>query len=299
MIREIIQGLEEGGFLLFSDFGVTSQKYAQSLYIEFVSVIAFSVDFPSLAQIAETAGKTCYLTDNPPGFPQEMLIDTLPGDKQIRDLFKRESIGGTQTQARDFMENVKVILSGNEGEKSRKSEKIDRLYQSLPAGTKIDYLLLNELALLLTKASFHQEASSYADLIPANYDHAVGIIYYLVKGKFEQERGDLKEAEKFFKEAIAVEGGRGFLAYVYLGELYWQQERYREYIEVVKKYLKYTRQWGHLKGMVSIAAAQERLFGAEAARQTLRRVVAIGRNLKTISDSEKESLRQAEQWLKK
>ena len=296
-IREIIRGLDNGGFIFFSDFGIATMEREQVLHIECGLLIFFSVNFPSLKQLAETAGKTCYLTANPLGFPQEMLIDTFVNDEQMGNLFEKKSVDETPKCVQNFLEETKKIVSESREEEGLKSEKIRGLYRSLPAEAKVDFLLLNNLALFLTQAGLYQEADFYADLLPENYGHGVGAIYYLVKGKVKQAEGKLQEAEEFFQKAVTAEGGRVLLPYIYLGELYWRQKRYREYIDVTKKYLKNIRKRGHLRGMVSIGAAQEKLFRSEAARSTLKMVAALGRKLKTISNSEKEALKQAEQWL--
>jgi|GEM_PF-5545099 len=257
-----------------------------TLPLQFGLMMFFPVDFPGLRQTAERLGTTCYLTANAPGYPQEMLIDTLPNDEQIGDLFRKESVGDIREKVNDFLENAKTIIS--------KSGPVTHLYNSLPEETKRDYQLLTDLAVFLLQAKFYKEANFYADLLFKNYGHAVGVIYYLAKGKAKHEQGELKVAEEFFKKAI---GTKEFLAYVYLGELYWQQERYHKYIKVLKEYLKYTRRGDYLRGMASIAAAQEKLFLHEAAKQTLKDLTNIGRRLKTLSEPEQESLKQAESAL--
>jgi len=279
VIRKMIQELEKGGFIFFSDFGITSDGYKQVLHVKYGVVIAFSVDFPSLTQAAETTGKTS-LTSNAPGYPQEMLIDTLPNDKEMAGLFEKESMNDLPGQVTDFLKNAKAILS--------QGGQITRLYNYLPKEVRRDYLLLNSLALFLLQAKFYQEAATYADILLKNYGHTVGVICYLAKGKTEQEQGNPKAAEEFFKKATDT---KEFLAYVYLGELYWQQERYGEYIKVIKEYLKYTRRGDYLKSIFLISRAEEKLYGTKTARKTLQEITRIGRMLKTISQSEKEFLK--------
>lgn len=285
VIRKIIQGLEKGGFIFFSDFGTTSEGYKQVLSVEYGVVIAFLVDFPSLAQAAKTTGKT-YFTSNTPGYPQEMLIDTLLSVNEMESLFKKESLGDLPGQVNDFLDKAKLIPP--------KSGQITRLYNSLTEEVKSDYLVLNSLALSLLQAGLYQKAATYADTLLEKYGHTVGVIYYLAKGKAKQECGELKAAEKFFKQATDT---KEFLAYLYLGELYWQQERYVEYIKVIKEYLKYTRRGDYLKSMASIASAQEKLYGPKTARETLIQLAQIGQKLKNLSESEKQSLEQARRLL--
>jgi len=291
-LRKIIQALEEGGFILFSDFGVVSEGHEMVLPLEFGMVFAFPADFPGLKQVAERMGKACYLSSNLLPYPQEMLIDTFPKDGQAKSPFEKTSAPRTQEKVNDFLEDVKKILSEGRAVISQKSQKIARLYRSLPEEARTDYSLLNELAFLLLQIGFYQEAGFYADILLKNFGHAAGIYYYLVKGKSLQELGDPKGAEGFFKEAIASR--KGFLAYAYLSELYWQQKRYREYIEVVKEYLKYTRGGDWLKSIFFIALAQENLFGHETALKTLKELTDLGLQLRKPSPQERELLGQAQ-----
>ncbi|MBI5126887.1 SAM-dependent methyltransferase [Candidatus Roizmanbacteria bacterium] len=294
MIKKIIQELEEGGFIFFSDFGIILGRSEKRLYLEFGLVMAFSVDFPTIVQVAEMAEKVYYLTSNPPGYPQEMLIDSFGNDTQMESLFKKESVGDLQERVTSFLEIVKTILFKSSEGQEQKSEKINKLYHSLAKKVKNDYLLINNLALFLLQANFFQDAALYVNLLLEKYGHTVGIYYYLIKGKAAQEKGKLEEAEKFFKKAADQ---KSFLANAYLGELYWQQKRYLDYIKTIKNYLKDTRRGDYLRSMVSIAAAQEKLLRHKAAKKTLKDLINIGRKLKTLSEAEKESLKQAESAL--
>ena len=282
-LRTIIGSLETGGFVFFSDFGVTSEGRGPDLQLEIGRVMAFSVDFPSLMQYAQTGGKT-YLTSNPQGYPQEMLIDTLPDDKQLEILFKKTSVTDLRKQVNDFLDKAKLALSEN--------GQITPLYNSLPEEIKSDYVLLNSLALLLHRANFYKEADFYADILFQKYGHAVGIIYNLVKGKAAQEERNFKLAEEFYKQAIKSQ--KGFLAYGYLGELCWQQGRFLEYIGILKEYLKHTRSRDYLRIMFSIAQAEGKLYGEPTAKKTLTELINTGQKLKTLSEPEKEILKQAE-----
>jgi len=287
-IGNIFRQLENGGFMFFSDFGFTSGQYEKAQHMECGLLIFFSVDFLSLKQAAKTAGAAYYLTSNPPGYPQEMLIDTLLRDKHMPKLFSKKSVGGLQEQVNAFIQKARTLLL-------QSPEEITRLYNSLSRETQNDYLLLTNLSFLLLQTGFYKEAEHYADILFRKYGYSVGIYYYLVKGKVEQEWGNLKTAEKFFKKAIGDK--KGFLAYAYLGELYWQEKRYKEYIKTLKEYLKYTRRGDHLKSMLSIALAQEKLSDKKSAQKTLEIIIDIGQKLKKISQAEKEILFQAEKQL--
>jgi len=294
-IQRTIRGLDTGGFIFFSDFGITSREHKPVLYLQCGSVTYFAVDFPSFLQIAQVAGKKTYVTSNAPGHPQEMLIDTQPTDSQVTRHFRQVSLGNWQDQVNDFLKKIKAILSPGQETNAQKTREISQLYASLPREVKHNYQLLNDLAFFLLQAKFYNQADFYANLLFKHYGHATGVFYYLVKGKAAQEKGQPKVAEKFFKDA--AEGKKGFFAWAYLGELYWKQQRYPEYIKAIKEYLKYTRAGNHLKSILSIALAQEKLFDRQAAQKTLQELVRIGRKLKTLSDLEKQSLEQARKLL--
>lgn len=295
VILKVIRDLHPGGFIFFSDFGISSGTIEEGLQLECGLTIFFTVDFPSYKQLAESAAATCYLTSNPPGYPQEIVIDILPNDQQMASLFQNISVDNYQTQVNAFLEGIKTILLDNQKDKSQKSEEVNRLYASLSEELKSNYQLLSDLPFFLLQAGFYIDADVYADILQKKYGHSVGVYYDIIKGKVQQEKGDLKAAEKFFKEA--ADNHKGFIAYAYMAELYWQQMRYLDYIRALKKYLKFTRKRDHLTSLLSIASAQEKSLDPKTAKKTLAILIALGQKLKKISEQEKASLEQARKLL--
>lgn len=285
-IQKLTQKLENGGFLFFSDFGITSREYEQDLLVAYGLVVAFPVDFPALKHAAEMINKTIYLTSNEQGHPQEMLIDTLPKSQQLKTLFNGLPSEDSETKINKFLENTKILLMKDPSLRQLRLKDVVNLYSSLPPKIKINYRLLNDFAFLLLQIGLYKEAIHWTDILFENYSYAVGIFYYLIKGKAEQELGNFKKAEAFFKEAIKRK--KGFLAYGYLGDLYWLEKRYEECIKAVQNYLKYTRKGDHLQCLYLISLAQEQLFGRKTARKTLTKLIKLGQKIQKLSPSEYE-----------
>jgi len=295
VIQKIVRQLAKGGFLFFSDTGITSTDFEQDLVIKYGLVVAFPVDFPSFMQLAQKLG-TAYLTANAQGHPQEMLIDTLPKDKKISARFKQPSSAVVQAEVTTFLENVRLILSKSPASKRQKLTRINDLYASLTPESKINYQVLNDLPFFLLQANFYKQASFYANLLFKNYHHTAGVYYYIVKGVTEQHSGNYKKAESLFKQTINNQ--EGFLAFGYLGGLYWKQKRYPVYIKTIKEYLKYTRKNDYLKCMFFIALAEEKLRRRKATKEILAQLIALGQKLKYLPLPEQEFLKQAKKYQK-
>ena len=294
-IIKMIRELEKGWFIFFSDFGIAEGTLEEGLHLECGLTIFFTVDFPSFKQIAHTEGASCFLTSYLPGYPQEMVIDTLRNDLTMANLFQKASIDYLQGEVSAFLENVKTVLSNSQMAKNQKSKRIHHLYNSLSVDVSHNYQLLSDLPYFFLQAGFYKDADFYADILYNQYGHSVGVYYDIIKGKVRQEEGNFKTAEKFFKEA--AESHKGFIAYAYLAELYWQHKRYPDYVEAIKKYLKFTRKRDHLTSLLSIASAQEKYLGPEKAKKTLAIFISFGKKLKNLSLSEKTSLEQARRLL--
>lgn len=241
--KNILNNLNKNGLVLFSDFGLAKPNSSgKGLWLDSNLNFFLAVDFNQYKQIAEN--KSCFplMTSNSLERAQEMLIQKNE-NKKVTRYFKNNFNDNTYLEVEKFLEKINDSINNY------------KKYKILSKSAKLDYKLLSDLSHRLIINGKYKKALIFLKIMKSNYSYAIGTFYYVLKGDAETKLGEFRKAEKTYLEGIQL--NKGYQIYKALAVLYLKQQKYREYIKILKKYIKITRDNDYERIIFEIQKAQK------------------------------------------
>jgi tetratricopeptide (TPR) repeat protein len=278
--------------LLISDFGRTllDNHPEQSLTSQFGTTCAFTVSFPLLTPLTK---HRAYLTDYPPGSPQVLLFDNTPGKSKIPSLFNQLFARYERPDFDAYLALADQLSKSKHPTKKR----FAKLFNSVPPAFKSDFQLLNNFAQYLLQANLPETALDYADQA-LTYHYHIALTTYRIKAMAHAQLGHKQAMEQNFKLALEV-APSDFQTLAFLAEIYWKENRFADFLGIMRTYLQFTRNRDYVKSLLYIAKALWTLGSYKESVAVLRALVAFADTLHHRSAEDNQLLESAREQLLK
>ena len=283
-----IDKLLPGGILVISDFGRLSiDNIPEQLLVKsWGAVCAYPVSFPTITNQLISKDHQTYLTDQPAGHAQTLLIDTQGQDPKMDKLFNQLFLDNNREDINSYLD---LFAQASKGQKSS-ARRFAKLKKSLPIEFAADFQLNNNLAQHYLNANLPDEAIETANEVLIDHAH-IALTTYRIKGMAEAQLGRLENMESTFKSAIEL-APTDYQSMAFLSELYWKQQRFSDFADIMTHYLKWTQNSDWIKALFYTIQGLGQSNSLPGAIKLARHTIEFSQKLKHLSDQDQQHLRQ-------
>ena len=242
-LTTLYKTLPEQGMIIITDFGQTQPVgYEQKELMSVFNVTCFySIYFPLLIHFATKSGFQCCASQNHDGHSQILILHK--GFK--KPLIEKALLPITETTNYNQINNVLENIHAYPNNKQLPT-KIAQDFFTLSPEERSDHFLLSQLALIMGKHNYLNEAKAYAQqslLFCPNL--AIGT--YSLLGYLEKQDKNLEKAGYYFKKCLDCCSEYPD-ALINLSFIAAREENYTDFVTLMTRYLPYAKNdiWEHL-----------------------------------------------------